>query len=135
MSDRYYAQMVDYLKISPWELINAQHWPNSDEAKALEKKLMPKVTRKDLSKELAELLDTKENFAKVPMNSLVTIVAAIKSKRFREVQIPEGRLKAPYLKAIHEALKLDSEIDLSTATVAVMKELLEKINAKCSNPI
>lgn len=127
MSDRFYAQMGKHFDMAPWELQIALRDGKSDLRKTLEKKSMPKVTRKELSVELSDLLGVEINATKLPMNTLQEVVSAIKSKKTKQVEMPTGRLKAPYVEALHTALGFKSPVDFSTATVALMKEILENI--------
>lgn len=127
MSDRFYAQMGKHFDMAPWELQIALRDGKSDLRKSLEKKSMPKVTRKDLSVELSDLLGVEINATKLPMATLESVVGSIRTKNIIKVEMPTGRLKAPYIEALHHALRFKSPVDFSTATVALMKEILENI--------
>lgn len=127
MSDRFYAQMGKHFDMAPWELQVALRDEKSDLRKTLEKKSMPKVTRKELSVELSDLLGVEINATKLPMNTLQAVVESFRNKKAKQVEMPTGRLKAPYVEALHVALNFKSPVDFSTATVALMKEILENI--------
>ncbi len=54
------------------------------------------------------------------------MIKKVKNKEYKKVEVPEGRLKAPYQEALTECLGVN--LDLSTATVKCMKNFLEAIN-------
>lgn len=130
MSDRFYTQMADHFSMAPWELNIALRDSESPQFKSLEKKCMPKVTRKELNTELNSLLGKSITATKLPMPTLQVVVDKCKSGKLVKVPMPSGRLKAPYIEALHTALNVSSKepLDFSTATVALMKEILEGIN-------
>lgn len=126
MSDRYYRQMGEHFGLSPWELQIALTDKQSELHRKLEKKSMGKVTRKDLNSQLTEIMGKDIAATKLPLETLQELVASFKTKKFKAVPVPNGRLKAPYISALTESL--GKELDFSTATVAVMTKLLEWIN-------
>lgn len=132
MSDRFYTQMCDYYKITPNELNIALRDHESPEYKKLEKKAGvqmsngKKLTRIDYNNMITELLGTNIEGSKLPLMVLETMHKKIKDKSFVKVEVPEGRLKQPYIQAVTECL--GTTMDLSTATVKVMKGFLEAIN-------
>jgi hypothetical protein len=129
MSDRYYMQMAEKTKMAPWELQIALRDEDSPFRLQLEKSLMgKKVTRQDLVKELEELLNAEldPNTGKLPLLSLENTVKAVKTKTTVKVEIPNGRLKAPYIEALRAAIPYPLELD--TATVKTMTTLLNALN-------
>ncbi|CCI88459.1 hypothetical protein BN79_031 [Yersinia phage phiR2-01] len=132
MSDRFYTQMADHYKMAPYELNIALHDLDSPERKLLEKRAgVPmskgkKLTRIDLNNMLTEKLGVNIEGQKLPLNVLETMLDKVKNKSYKKVTVPEGRLKAPYQEALTECLGVT--LDLSTATVKVMKGFLEAIN-------
>ncbi|WCX68730.1 hypothetical protein [Salmonella phage GSW6] len=85
-----------------------------------------KLTRLDLNKMLTELLGVDIEGSKLPLLVLETMIKKVKNKEYKKVEVPEGRLKAPYQEALIECLGVN--LDLSTATVKTMKNFLEAIN-------
>lgn len=132
MSDRFYTQMAEHYSMAPYELNIALRDLDSPERKKLEKKAGTtmskgkKLTRLDLNKILTELLGTDIEGAKLPLLVLETMIKKVKNKEYKKVEVPEGRLKAPYQEALTECLGVN--LDLSTATVKTMKNFLEAIN-------
>lgn len=140
MSDRFYTQMAEHFRIPHYELSIALRDHDSPEYKKLEKKAEKsidtkvgasmskgkKLTRIDLNKILTELLGTDIEGAKLPLLVLETMIKKVKNKEYKKVEVPEGRLKAPYQEALTECLGVN--LDLSTATVKTMKNFLEAIN-------
>ncbi|AXC42571.1 hypothetical protein HOT66_gp120 [Salmonella phage S147] len=133
MSDRYYTQMANHYNMAPYELNIALRDLDSPERAKLEKKAGirmsskgKKLTRIDLNTMLMEELGVNIEGQKLPLNVLETMLDKVKKKTYKKVQVPEGRLKAPYQAAVSECL--GATLDLSTATVKVMKGFLEAIN-------
>lgn len=129
MSDRYYAQMSDKTNLSPWELQIALRDEDSIFRKQLEKSLMgKKVTRKDLVEELETIFGSEldPGTSKLPLLSLENILKSVKAKKTIKVEMPTGRLKAPYIKALSEAVGMPLELD--TVTVKTMVAILENLN-------
>lgn len=121
MSDRFYMQQAAYFKVSPAELTLSLR-----EGKPMSKK---RVTRMDLNKELAELLGTNIEGQKLSLPTLEKLLEVVKKKSYNKVEMPEeGKLKQPYIEAMHSCI--GSTVDLDSATVKVMKAFLEAINAK-----
>lgn len=135
MSDRFYSQMADHYKMSHWELKRAFWDEESPERKTLERKAegkkvsntssKKKLTRIDLNNMLTDMLGVDIQGAKLPMPTLEAFVDAVKSKNFKKVEVPTGRLKAPYQAAILEAL--GGKLDLDNATVKTMTLFLGAI--------
>ena len=140
MSDRFYTQMAEHFRMPHYELNIALRDHDSPEYKKLENKAEKsngvkvgatmskgkKLTRLDLNKILTELLGTDIEGAKLPLLVLETMIKKVKNKEYKKVEVPEGRLKAPYQEALIECLGIN--LDLSTATVKVMRAFLEAIN-------
>lgn len=136
MSDRFYTQMADHYNMSVTELNRAFWFEDSPERIKLEAKAegkqvnkstgKKKITRLDLNKQLTELLGVDIQAAKLPLATLEAFVNAVKKKSYKKVEVPEGRLKAPYQTAIIESL--GCKVDLDNATVKTMKLFLEEIN-------
>lgn len=129
MSDRYYAQMSDKTNLAPWELQIALRDEDSIFRKQLEKSLMgKKVTRKDIVEELETIFGSSldAGTTKVPLLSLENILKVVKAKKVNKVEMPTGRLKAPYMKALSDAIGMPLEMD--TVTVKTMTALLENLN-------
>lgn len=140
MSDRFYTQMAEHFRIPHYELNIALRDHDSTEYKKLEKKAEKsngvkvgatmskgkKLTRLDLNKMLTELLGVDIEGAKLPLLVLETMIKKVKNKEYKKVEVPEGRLKAPYQEALIECLGIN--LDLSTATVKVMRAFLEAVN-------
>lgn len=132
MSDRFYTQMCDHYNMAPYELNIALRDLDSPERKKLEKKAGTtmskgkKLTRIDLNNMLTELLGVNIEGAKLPLNVLEAMLDKVKHKTYKKVEVPEGRLKAPYQAALTQCLGVT--LDLSTATVKTMKNFLEAIN-------
>ncbi|EJB4242325.1 hypothetical protein MT068_001390 [Salmonella enterica] len=140
MSDRFYTQMADHYNMAPYELNIALRDLDSPERKKIERKAEKsisvkagttmskgkKLTRIDLNNMLAEQLGVNIEGAKLPLNVLEAMLDAVKNKSYKKVEVPEGRLKAPYQAALSECLGVT--LDLSTATVKTMKNFLEAIN-------
>lgn len=124
MSDRFYKQQCEYHGITGWEFNRALWFPESDERKQLERKSMPKVTRKDLSKEFKELTSTDTDISKLPLQTAFEVVEFVRKGDKVEFDMPEGRKKEPYLKTLQLFF---GKLDFSAATVAVMKGILEVI--------
>lgn len=134
MSDRYYMQMAEYANLTTSQLNAALRDKESSEYKKLLKKVegtkvtttkKKKVTRIDLNKQLAELLECDIEGAKLPLIVLETMIKRVSERDCKVVSIPEGRLKAPYQEAVCECLH--TNLDLSTATVKVMKSFLQAV--------
>ncbi|CAL5098728.1 Phage protein [Salmonella phage Tennessee] len=132
MSDRFYTQMAEHYNMAPYELNIALRDLDSPERKKLEKKAGTtmskgkKLTRIDLNNMLTEMLGVNIEGAKLPLNVLEAMLDKVKNKTYKKVEVPEGRLKAPYQAALTECLGVN--LDLSTATVKCMKNFLEAIN-------
>ncbi len=132
MSDRFYTQMAEHYNMAPYELNIALRDLDSPERKKLEKKAGTtmskgkKLTRIDLNNMLTEMLGVNIEGAKLPLNVLEAMLDKVKNKTYKKVEVPEGRLKAPYQAALTECLGVN--LDLSTATVKTMKNFLEAIN-------
>ncbi|QXV80305.1 hypothetical protein bas32_0150 [Escherichia phage IrisVonRoten] len=132
MSDRFYTQMAEHYNMAPYELNIALRDLNSPERKKLEKRAGTtmskgkKLTRIDLNNMLTEMLGVNIEGAKLPLNVLEAMLDKVKNKTYKKVEVPEGRLKAPYQAALTECL--GTTLDLSTATVRCMKNFLEAIN-------
>lgn len=132
MSDRFYTQMAEHYNMAPYELNIALRDLDSPERKKLEKKAGTtmskgkKLTRIDLNNMLTEMLGVNIEGAKLPLNVLEAMLDKVKNKTYKKVEVPEGRLKAPYQAALTECLGVN--LDLSTATVRCMKNFLEAIN-------
>ena len=123
MSDRFYAQMGEHFKMSPMEL-KVAFWDNESAewrklVKKAEGKTMAtagkKVTRLDINNMITELLGVDIQGAKLPLPTLEAILKVVKNKSYTAVDIPSGRLRAPYQEAMIEALGV--EVDLSNTTV------------------
>ena len=132
MSDRFYTQMAEHYNMAPYELNIALRDLDSPERKKLEKKAGTtmskgkKLTRIDLNNMLTEMLGVNIEGAKLPLNVLEAMLDKVKNKTYKKVEVPEGRLKAPYQAALTECLGIN--LDLSTATVRCMKNFLEAVN-------
>lgn len=126
MSDRFYQQACVHFDVAPWELNLALQSPNNEYRTKLERKCMPKVTRKDLSKQFKEITNTDIDISKLMLQTAIEVVDFVSKGKKVELVIPEGRKKDPYIKALQDVLGM---LDFSTATVAVMKGILEVIKA------
>lgn len=136
MSDRFYTQMADHYNMSITDINRAFWFEDSPERVKLEAKAegkqvnkstgKKKVTRLDLNNKLTELLGKDIQAAKLPLPTLEAFVSAVKKKSYKKVEVPTGRLKAPYQAAIIESL--GTKVDLDNATVNTMKLFLEEIN-------
>lgn len=124
MSDRFYSQMCKHFDISPWELNLALWFPDSHEYKQLERKCMPKVTRKDLAKQFTEITKSDVDISKLPLQTALDVVDYVSKGNKVEFDMPDGRKKDPYIKVLQDIM---GKLDFSTATVAVMKGILEVI--------
>ena len=124
MSDRFYSQMCQHYDIAPWELNLALWFPESDEYNKLVRKSMPKVTRKDLAKQFKEITSTDIDISKLPLATALDVVDFVNKGKKAEFDMPEGRRKDPYITVLQDIL---GKLDFSTATVAVMKGILEVI--------
>lgn len=127
MSDRFYAQMAKHYNVDPWQLSNALR-DRDDLYRELERKSMgkgKKVTRKDISEEISEILGAEIALGKLPMLTLEVMLKKLKEGSIKPAPVPNGRLKQPYIEAVHEAVGVP--IDLSTATVKIMSQFLELI--------
>lgn len=124
MSDRFYQQACKHFDVAPWELNLALWFPGSDEHKRLEKKCMPKVTRKELAKQFKEITSTDTDISKLPLQTALEVVEFVEKGKKAELIMPEGRKKDPYIMVLQGIL---GKLDFSTATVAVMKGILEVI--------
>lgn len=91
-----------------------------------------KVTRKDISEEISALLGEEIALGKLPLLTLEVMLKKIKSGDIStEVEVPSGRLKAPYIRAVQEALGV--EVELNTATVAMLSTFLNAVNKRSEN--
>lgn len=124
MSDRFYSQMCQHYDITPWELNLALWFPESDEHNKLVRKSMPKVTRKDLAKQFKEITSTDIDISKLPLATALDVVDFVNKGKKVELDMPDGRRKDPYISVLQDIL---GKLDFSTATVAVMKGILEVI--------
>ncbi|QFR57636.1 hypothetical protein CPT_Slocum_056 [Serratia phage Slocum] len=130
MSDRFYKQMSEHYKVAPWELANALR-DHNELYYELGRQSMgksKKVTRKDISEEISAILGQEIELGKLPMLTLEVMVKALKTRNIKPQEVPNGRLKAPFIKAVHDAIGV--EVDLSTATVKIMSQFLELIKEK-----
>lgn len=124
MSDRFYSQMCQHYDIAPWELNLALWFPESDEHNKLVRKSMPKVTRKDLAKQFKDITSTETDISKLPLATALDVVGFVNKGKKVSFEMPTGRLKGPYISVLQNIL---GKLDFSTATVAVMKGILEVI--------
>lgn len=126
MSDRFYAQMCKHFDMAPWELNHALSVPNSPYRATLERKSMPKVTRKELAKQFREITNTDTDISKLPLKTALDVVDFVSKGKKVDVVMPEGRKKDPYISVLQDVL---GKLDFSTATVAVMKGIIEVIKS------
>lgn len=124
MSDRFYSQMCKHYDIAPWELNLALWFPGSEEHTNLVRKSMPKVTRKDLAKQFKVVTTTEVDISKLPLATALEVVDFVEKGKKADFIMPEGRRKDPYIMVLQDIL---GKLDFSTATVAVMKGILEVI--------
>lgn len=124
MSDRFYTQMCTHFDMSPWELNRALYDHTSAEFKKLEKKCMPKVTRKELAKQFQELTNTDTDISKLTLETAIAVVDFVTSGKKANIIMPEGRKKDPYIQVLQSVL---GKLDFSTATVVVMKGIIRAI--------
>lgn len=135
MSERYYTQMAEKFGMSPRELSDAL----KDESKReqLEKKMesarmatygdKKRPTKRDISKKIAADLGVEMDISKATVAALDAVVTAIKTKKVNKVDMPEGRLKAPYLAALGAMLSI-KEDNFDAVNVAQMKNLIQALN-------
>lgn len=135
MSDRYYSQMAKSFSMTEGELKQKMR---TDEGRAqLEAKLdklalnsysatstKKRVTKKDISKQIAIDLGVDLDVTKANMEALECIVNAIKTKKICAMYCPEGRLKRPYIETLVEMIGV-KEDGIEQLTVANMKQLIE----------
>lgn len=136
MGERFYKQACDHFNMTANEFCRAFWDQDSPERIKLEAKAegkqvnkstgKKKVTRLDLNNQLTQLLGNDIQAAKLPLATLEAFVSAVKKKSYKKVEVPTGRLKAPYQAAIVESLGV--KVDLDNATVNTMKLFLEEIN-------
>lgn len=116
--------MCDHFNMTPTEINLALTYPGCDESKRLERKCMPKVTRKELSVQYKDVTSTDTDISKLPLATAVEVVEFVSRGKKVDFTMPEGRRKDPYISALQSIL---GKLDFSTATVAVMKGILEVI--------
>lgn len=148
MSDRFYAQMGEHFKMSPMELKIAFWDEQSAEhdklvRKAEGKKMVTtkdttvakkkKITRLDLNNMITEHLGVDIQAAKLPLPTLETILKVVKNKTYRGVNIPSGRLRAPYQEAMTESIGV--EVDLSNTTVKTICLFLQAVNDRSARVV
>lgn len=148
MSDRFYSQMGEHFKMTPmelkialWDKQSAEHDKlvrKAEGGKMVVKKDTPstkkkKITRLDINNMITELLGVDIQGAKLPLPTLEVILSVIKNKTYKGVNIPEGRLRAPYQEAMLESLGKD--VDLSNATVKTICLFLTAINSRSNRVV
>lgn len=133
MSDHYYSQMAKKLNLTEGEL---KMQMRTEEGRAkLEAKLdklamgsyasssKKKVTKKDISNQIAKDLGVELDVTKANLDALDCIVNAIKTKKIVAMLLPEGRLKRPYIDTLVEMIGV-KEDGIEQLTVANMKQLI-----------
>lgn len=127
MSDRFYKQACEFYDVSPWEYSYALSNPESEIYSKLVRKSMPKVTRKELSNQFKELTNSTTDISKLSLATALEVVEFFKKNTKVEINMPEGRKKDPYILELQKHL---GRLDFSTATVVVMKGILESMGDK-----
>lgn len=146
MSDRFYAQQCEFFGIKPTDLILMGRFPDSPESEKLRAKMERKldklagggapsktrrVTKADVLVEIRELIGHEglDCLLKLTLPDLQKIKIALVSvmDNMVELEMPTGRIKAPYIKLLNEFLGCD--VDFSKMTLPGLKEVLEHFGA------
>lgn len=106
MGDRFYKQQLDYTGDCPGA---------SETAKKRRKSTKPRVTKADLLKG-----STLPGVDKLLVKEIQVVVEKFSSRK--QVEIPEGRLRQPFVDALNASLGV--ELTWKGMTVADMKQLL-----------
>lgn len=126
MSDRFYQQQADFFKLAPWELVRAQMYPESNEAKRLNKAATPTRNKKELSDYFVQSTGIDVDLTKLKVPTLTSIVEALDYGVNDNIPIPTGRLKAPYIKCIRDLIG-DPTLDLDSGTIAIFNAIIKGI--------